>query len=377
MQCIKCKKPIPDGAAFCPSCGAKQAPSERTQKTKSRGNGQGSVYKRDKGWQAAYTYGWKDGKALRITKSGFKTKTEALAYIPILMEDAKGNRAKTKPVSFKQLYDDFIPYYTPRIGATTLKTMKSAANWFTDIYSVLITELTIDDLQDCLDSCPRGKSTRENMKYLATQMYKYAEARLMISKNIAAFLYCDGVEATRPAFTATEIQKIKNAIGAEYGADYVYCLIYTGFRPNEMLNLTRFNYNPEERILTGGFKTEAGTNRPVPVSPKILPIIERLYAKADPWLFTDQNGHKLNDATFRLNIFYPLLAKLGIQPIPDQDHPARLVPYSCRHTFANFLKSATGPDKDKAALMGHTDIGMTKKYQSADLDTLRSIIQSI
>jgi integrase len=241
----------------------------------------------------------------------------------------------------------------------------------------LITELTIDDLQDCLDSCPRGKSTRENMKYLATQMYKYAEARLMVSKNIAAFLYCDGEEATRPAFTPAEIAKIKNAVGTEYGADYVYCLIYTGFRPNEMLNLTRFNYDPEARILTGGFKTEAGTNRPVPVSPKILPIIEHLYAKADPWLFTDQQGQKLNDATFRLNIFYPLLSKLGIQPIPDQDHPARLVPYSCRHTFANFLKTATGPDKDKAALMGHTDIGMTKKYQSADLDTPRSIIQSI
>lgn len=377
MQCIKCKKPIPDGAAFCPTCGAKQAPSERTQKTKARGNGQGSVYKRGKSWQAEYTCGWKDGIRIKIRKSGFKTKTEALAYIPILAEEAKGNRAKTKPVSFKQLYDDFIPYYTPRVGATTLKTMKSAANWFSDIYSVLITELTIDDLQDCLDSCPRGKSTRENMKYLATQMYKYAEARLMVSKNIAAFLYCDGVEATRPAFTAAEIDKIKNAIGSEYGADYVYCLIYTGFRPNEMLNLTRFNYNPESRILTGGFKTEAGTNRPVPVSPKILPIIERLYAKADPWLFTDQNGNKLNDATFRLNIFYPLLAKLGIQPIPDQDHPARLVPYSCRHTFANFLKTATGPDKDKAALMGHTDIGMTKKYQSADLDTLRDIIHSI
>lgn len=377
MQCIKCKKPIPDGAAFCPTCGVKQAGQTTKRAPKRRGNGQGTVYKRGKNWRAEYTYGWKDGIRLCITKSGFKTKTEALAYLPILIEESNGNRAKTKPVSFKQLYDDFIPYYTPRIGATTLKTLKSAANWFSDIYSVLITELTIDDLQDCLDSCPRGKSTRENMKYLATQMYKYAEARLMVSKNIAAFLYCDGVEATRPAFTAAEIGKIKDAIGAEYGADYVYCLIYTGFRPNEMLNLTRFNYNPEERILTGGFKTEAGTNRPVPVSPKILPIIERLYAKADPWLFTDQNGQKLNDATFRQNIFYPLLAKLGIQPIPDQDHPARLVPYSCRHTFANFLKTATGPDKDKAALMGHTDIGMTKKYQSADLETLRSIVDAL
>lgn len=377
MQCIKCKKPIPDGAAFCPTCGTKQAGQTTKRAPKRRGNGQGTVYKRGKNWQAEYTYGWKDGLRLSITKSGFHTKTEALAYLPILIEESKGNRAKTKPVSFKQLYDDFIPYYTPRISLQTIKTMKSAANWFSDIFPVLITELTIDDLQDCVDSCPRGKRTRENMKYLATQMYKYAEARLMVGKNIAEFIYCDGSESTRPPLSLIEVEKIKNAVGAEYGADYVYCLIYTGFRPNEMLNLTRFNYNPEERILTGGFKTEAGTNRPVPVSPKILSIIERLYAKADPWLFTDPNGRKLNDATFRQNIFYPLLAKLGIQPIPDQDHPARLVPYSCRHTFANFLKTATGPDKDKAALMGHTDIGMTKRYQSADLDTLRSIIDAL
>ena len=208
-------------------------------------------------------------------------------------------------------------------------------------------------------------------------MYAYAEARLMVSKNIAAFIYCDGSESTRPPFTPAEVEKIKNAIGTEYGADYVYCLIYTGFRPNEMLNLTKYSYDKEAGILTGGFKTDAGTNRPIPVSNKIKPIIDRLYASADPWLFVDKNGVKLNDATFRHNIFYPLLARLGIQPIPDQDHPARLVPYSCRHTFANMLKHAEGPDKDKAALMGHTDIAMTKRYQSADLDTLRAIISAL
>ncbi|MBO7206567.1 MAG: Arm DNA-binding domain-containing protein, partial [Kiritimatiellae bacterium] len=121
---------------------------EKKPYRRNRGNGQGTVYKRGRVWQAACVYDWKDGKPLRIYKSGFKTKTEALAYIPVLMEQSHGNRAKTKPLSFKQLYDDFIPYYTPRVGATTLKTMKSAANWFSDIFPVLITELTIDDLQD-------------------------------------------------------------------------------------------------------------------------------------------------------------------------------------------------------------------------------------
>lgn len=342
-----------------------------------RGNGQGTAYKRGRSWTAAYTYAWINGQPRRVTKAGFAKKADALAYIPVLMESVTSNKSKTKPVCFKALYDDFVPYYEPRIAVSTMKTLKSAVKWFEDIYPVMINELTIDDLQNCLDMCPRGKATRENMKYLATQMYKYAEARFMVQKNIAAFLYCDGEEGTRPAFTAQELEKIKNAVGIEYGADYVYCLIYTGFRPNEMLNLTKFSYDADAQTLVGGFKTEAGTNRLVPISPKIAPIIKRLAASADPWLFVDRNGIKLNDATFRHGIFYPLLAKLGIQQIPDQDHPARLVPYSCRHTFANFLKLATGPDKDKAALMGHTDIGMTKKYQSADLSILRLIVDSL
>lgn len=342
-----------------------------------RGNGQGTAYKRGRTWTACYISDHIDGKDIKHTKGGFLKKVDALAYIPILKETANNSRHKTRPVSFKQLYDDFIPYYTPRIAEKTLKTLKSASNWFSDIFCVMITELTIDDLQNCLDMCPRGKSTRENMKYLAVQMYNYASARMMIQKNIASYLYCSGNEGTRPAFSAQELEIIRNSVGVEYGADYVYCMIYTGFRPNEMLNLTKFSYDAERNILTGGFKTEAGKNRHVPVSPRITPIIKRLVETADPWLFVDQTGVKLDDASFRNKIFYPLLAKLGIQPLPTKDAPARLVPYSCRHTFANFLKTAPGPDKDKAALMGHTDISMTRKYQSAEIDILREIIDAL
>ena len=43
MACIKCGKDLPPGAAFCPACGKRQQKPKR--KTKSRGNGLGSVYK--------------------------------------------------------------------------------------------------------------------------------------------------------------------------------------------------------------------------------------------------------------------------------------------------------------------------------------------
>ena len=57
MTCIKCGKELPAGAAFCPACGKKQQKPKR--KTKSRGNGLGSVYKLPNGkWCAEKTVGW-------------------------------------------------------------------------------------------------------------------------------------------------------------------------------------------------------------------------------------------------------------------------------------------------------------------------------
>ena len=53
----KCGAQLPEGANFCPRCGKKVQPPER--KTKSRGNGLGSVYKLPNGkWCAEKTLGW-------------------------------------------------------------------------------------------------------------------------------------------------------------------------------------------------------------------------------------------------------------------------------------------------------------------------------
>ena len=84
MNCRKCKKEIPEESSFCLFCGVNQTTPK--QKTKSRGNGQGSVYKLPSGlYKAAVTLGYTlEGKRVVRTKSGFKTKKEALEYLPVL-----------------------------------------------------------------------------------------------------------------------------------------------------------------------------------------------------------------------------------------------------------------------------------------------------
>lgn len=340
-----------------------------------RGNGQGSAYKRGRTWTAVYIYGWIDGKPQKRTKGGFPTKRAALDYIPILK--AKRTTRNTE-IAFGTLFEEWCPFYAPRISETTMKGLKSAYKWFSDIKNQPIAELTIDDLQDCVDACPRGKRTKENMKYLATQLYRYAAARRILRDNIAQFIFCGReTEGTRPPFEPEHVELIRQSIGKIFGADYVYCMIYTGFRPNEMLRLTADDYDAEHNCLIGGFKTEAGTNRIVTISPKLQEIINPLIERADPWIFPDQDGDLLTDANFREDIFYPLLAELGIQPLPTPENPAHWKPYSCRHTFAQLMKNVPGSDTDKAALMGHADASMTKYYQSADYASLKKITDAL
>lgn len=385
MLCPKCKLEIPAGSAFCMHCGASQQPTrpKKPAKARTRPNGTGSAYRRGKTWTACYIAGYKatpDGRLLadKRTKGGFATKREALEYIPALK--AQESRNPDANITFAALFDRFQAQHGDRVKAATMAGYKAAYKHFDDIASMRFTSIGVDDLQYCVDSVS-GKRTRQVMKALAGLLYKYAGSRQLVTNNLAQYIYIGkGEQLKRPAFTMQQLDSIRSAVDSVPYADYVLCMCYLGFRPNEMLSLTKAAYHTENgaAFLIGGFKTEAGTNRKVTISPKIMPIIARRMAdKSSIYLFPKPDGAMMRDDFFRDVVFYPLLDQLGIQPVPQKGQRAHLVPYSCRHTFANLMKNVTGSDTDKAALMGHADASMTKKYQSEELENLVRITNAL
>ena len=110
MPCLKCNKIIPDNSVFCLHCGMKQETQKPVRKTKTRGNGTGTAYKRGKYWEAQYTKGYKinekTGKiiAIKKRKSCFKTKKEALDYIPIL---AAEKNIKKEVLCFESFWKNY------------------------------------------------------------------------------------------------------------------------------------------------------------------------------------------------------------------------------------------------------------------------------
>lgn len=381
MICVKCKQTAPDGL-YCALCGA---PQQRARNTRRRGNGQGSVYRLPNGkYIATVTVGYytdDDGKLHRRTRSAVRAlKKDTVAAIAELKAAPVKRRAS---LTFRGLYDAWLP--THRAGKATMDCYKAAMRYFAPLWGLPVADVDVDDLQECIDTCPHGKRTRENMRAVAGLMYKYAIPRKLTPDglNLAQYLTVTGDSAAhRAAFDERQIAQIRDAVGAVPYADYIYCLIYLGFRPSEFLALDRADYDELRRCFVGGAKTDAGTNRTVTVSPKIQPIIERLIdGKHSGPVFHGPDGGYMPLKSFTEKCFYPALEAIGIDnpvvEIAGGKTRHKYTPHSCRHTFATLLKRVDGADKDKMELIGHASPEMVRYYQDVALDDIRRLTDAI
>lgn len=293
-------------------------------------------------------------------------------YIPTL----RGKNEREKDITFRALYEQWLPMH--RAGKDTINCYKAAVKYFAAVEFCRIREIDIDDLQECIDDCPHGKRTRQNMKAVCGLMYKYGLPRGLADLNLAEYLIITAPDSVaREGFTAGQLTQIQESIGAVPYADYIFAMCYLGFRPSELLMLDVTDYDRAAKTLTGGAKTEAGKNRIVTISPKIQPIIDRLAGtRSTGPLFCDKQGQQFKYERFRDAVFYPTLDAIGIDnPIENKRH--KYSPHSCRHTFATLMKRVSAPDKDKQELIGHASAEMLRYYQDVNLDDLRKITDAI
>lgn len=294
--------------------------------------------------------------------------------------DATPKPIRAKRQTMQQVYDAWLP--THQAGRDTLNCYKAAWRYFQPVSDIAISEVDIDDLQECLDECPKGKRTKQNMKAVCGLVFKYAIPRHMAALNLAEYLRInDNSDAAEHEGLPLEVlPKILTLIGSVPYADYVYCQCYMGFRPSEFLALDVKAYDRRKKAFVGGAKTDAGRNRTVTVSPKIQPIIDGLVKnRLGGPAFPDNSGDWMSIADYR-DAFYKVLEAAGVDnPIAEINGVKRhrYTPHSCRHTFATLLKSVQAPDKDKQKLIGHSSAEMLRYYQDVDTDSLRKITDVI
>lgn len=385
MICKKCRKSIPDDSKFCCYCG-KDPHTEKLKKPrnpKKRGNGQGSVYKQGDKYVAIVTlYCYLDpdtGKYKRKTlQKTFAKKSDAINALPE-MKNSRSAAAKRNDYTFADLFNCFIIQHSA--GKSTLDNYRAGFKHFYPVHDMFMSEITVDDLQQCINDCEKGIQTRKNMKTTAGLIYKYGIPRNCIPQNLNLGEYLKpggGEVAHKEGFTELQLERIRQSIGKVPYADYIYCMCYLGFRPSEALDLKISSYDPVHQTLTGGAKTEAGKNRTVTISPKILKYIIK-YSKHDKYIFENKNGDKFRLNDFR-EMFYASLEGCGIDNpviVKNGMEYRTYTPHSCRHTFATLMKRVDGSSKDKLELIGHSSEAMLRYYQDVSVDDLKKITDAI
>ncbi|MBO7708982.1 MAG: tyrosine-type recombinase/integrase [Lachnospiraceae bacterium] len=393
-NCAKCKRSFQDDAVFCPYCGKKQAVLPRKTRAKSRGNGTGCAYYSAKYryWIAQVITDWIEPTdrtkrliPVKKTKGGFKRREDALAYC----QQLKDQGPDPSKLTLKEIFDQWEDWYAPRIDASTMAGYRAAFSYYGSLYTRPIIGISAGDLQECMDACPRGKRTHQNMKVVAGLVWKYAKDKHIVSQVESENLYTGkGASKKRESLTDIEVEKIRQAIGQYRYAEYIFCLCYLGFRPGEMLEIRKDQLTEHKGrlFIIEGKKTAAGISRTVPVHQKIEQIIRsRLMVPGTDLVFPQYTFSKaskkrpvplftgfkeMSDNYFREMVFKPICASLGIAE--------GKVPYSARHTFSDKLKSAAGDDIDKARLIGHSDYTFTQtRYQSTNLDELKAVVDSM
>jgi integrase len=359
MNCKKCKAAIPDGAVYCPWCGRKQFRDKL--KHEKRPNGAGSVYKlpgkRKRPWAAVISKSHKK----RVYIGYYASKAEAMLAI---------SRACAKQISdsyndtIASVYDAWKKVHFPELSSWGVQGYETAWTYFDEIKHIKMRDVKTDTLQSVIDKATaagKSRSICEKIRNLASQLCQYSMQRDIISKNYAQFLVLPKKEPKEKSiFTDDEIATLF-AHSDDKNVRIILTLIYTGFRLNELLSVEVSNVNIDDGYIIAGEKTDAGKNRLVPISNKIMPFIREWYDTAKKngykYLLVNSQGGKMLANNFRKRGFYKVLGDLGIQPHIDKDHPAskyaRLTPHSTRHTFASLAARAGVEPKTLQTLIGH------------------------
>lgn len=348
MNCLFCKKDIPENAKYCCYCGRKQ------ERSKSRhSNGSGSVYKRGQTYTAVIRY-WDGTKFTSKSKGGFKTKKEAYAAARELSENVKLRR--TEAMSFVDLYEKLQQTERyKRLSDDKKKTWKYAFMKCSRLWPVKdFREIRYENLASCIEGLTYYPA--RDVKVLLNAMYQLADKLELCDKNYAVLLELPqmGEAREKEIFTDEELRRLWEC--EDPFRDYILIMIYTGLRPVEMRKLRTEDIHLKAGYMMGGQKTELSKKSRIVYPRIIIPLLENF----KPWT--------LGKTQFERR-FEEVLDKCGIM--------RGLTPGCCRHTFITRLTEV----EDSAAVIQkaarHTKYQTTLNYTHLPMEDVGEAVNKL
>lgn len=351
MECIKCKKEIPDGAPFCCWCGKKQ----EARRNRTRGNGQGNAYQRGKTWTARWTektYLDENDKLHQKmkTKGGFTSKRAALQYAANPPKEER--RSPTLRAYYKTyLRGDYLSLSANRQGAA-----EKAFERMKELADCEIDTLTISQIQDVVDHNASTYYTRKDMKTVLSHCYNLAIAEKQTTVNLAEYIKLPELDEKSPEpFTGADVKKLWEAYAKDHFVGFILTMIYTGMMPGELLKLKKDMIDFEKNeIVRGGIKTKKRKETPMVFPDFVAPVLRELCEESKSKV---GNVCCINKDNFYKR-YYECLELAGARKLP---------PYSCRHTTATALAIKNIDLFTIKEIMRHTKITTTQRYVHPDM----------
>ncbi len=375
--CKKCGKQLDDDWLVCPWCRTSII-RKTSNKTRSHGNGIGTVYKRGKTWTAKVIVDWKlikdeTGQIIKKlpiarTKGGFKTQAKATAYCEYL----KTLGIKKKAPTLSYYYEAYTNGKGAQLSHDKQVAYSIAYNKLEKFHHVPIDIITVAALQELInEKCPTFYPARD-LKVLLHHLFKLAEADGFANYKLPELLVLPKlVEKEQKAFSAEQQEKLlieyvmPSSEETRRGAAAALFMIQSGMMPGELLKLSIEMIDFEKREINGvGLKTKVRKANSV-VFPQEMGFMlkEFIGEQTEGKIFPECENKFYKE-------YYAALDACKI----DRSYK----PYCCRHTTATFCTVHKNlPDAVVKRIMRWSTTKMVDRYAHPDNETAHDAIESV
>lgn len=244
-------------------------------------------------------------------------------------------------VTVAEVYQKWSDRDFPKMSKSLTGSMKAAWNHCKGVYGIKYKELKAYQMQDCIDKCGCGYSTKAAIKNLFGHLDDFAMELDIIVKRCSDLTSSPPIPDTKKTpFTDDEVTAVWKLQGQDW-VDSILVFLYMGWRISELLSIKTANVDLVELTITAGTKTRNGKNRIVPIHPKILPFVQERMTEGNEYLFS-YNGKHCSSSQYYI-FWNAIMEQLKMQHTPHE----------CRHTFRSRLDSAGANKVCIDLLMGH------------------------
>ena len=352
-----------------------------------RGNGEGSIYRRDDGlWVGALDLGWREGKRVRKVVSS-KSRGEVVRRMRALQPSiAQGVKLAPDRLTVGQYLDGWLTDRIP--GTVTPRTEVLYERAVTDyivpsLGRIRLNQLTPSDVSQMLrDMEARGysPSTRRMARATLRRALRMAEQDGLLIRNVASI--AEGPKMNQRegrSLTPEQARTILAAVrGHRHEAAYVIA-ISLGLRRGEILGLSWSDVERAEGTVVIHVRRQlvrnksglhlvdlktAGSKRTLHLSAPLVEVLDRHRRRQEAEELVGgvrwRNEHEL---VFTSNIGTPLDPEAFGRTVPKICEEAGLGHWSIhelRHSCASLLLAQEVPLEVVAEQLGHVSIRVTK-----------------